>query len=84
MSLTIQDANAERWARRLAEATGESIPQAVTRALEERLQKISLVSPSFVRAERILAVAKRGGALPELDRRSPDAILGYDEDGTLQ
>jgi len=84
MSLTIQDANAERLARRLAEATGESIPQAVTRALEERLQKISLVSPSFVRAERILAVAKRGGALPELDRRSPDAILGYDEDGTLQ
>ena len=84
MSLTIQDANAERLARRLAEATGESIPHAVTRALEERLQKISLVSPSFVRAEQILAVAKRGGALPELDRRSPDAILGYDEDGSLQ
>ncbi len=59
MSLTIQDANAERLARRLAEATGESIPQAVTRALEERLQKISLVSPSFVQAEQILAVAKR-------------------------
>ena len=32
MSLTIQDANAKQLARRLAEATGESIPQAIARA----------------------------------------------------
>ena len=84
MSLTIQDANAEQLARRLADATGESIPQAVTRALEERWQKLQPVPTSEVRAEQILGIAKRAGALPELDRRSADAILGYAEDGTLQ
>ena len=84
MPLTIQDTNAEQLARRLAQATGESIPQAIVRALEERLQKLQLVPPTFVRVEEILAIAKRSGALPELDRRSPDAILGYAEDGTLR
>jgi antitoxin VapB len=84
MTLTIQDPNAEQLARRLAEATGESISQAVARALEERLQKLRPASPSNVRAEQIIGIAKRGGVLPELDRRSPDAILGYAEDGTLQ
>lgn len=84
MPLTIQDANAEQLARRLAQATGESIPQAIVRALEERMQKLQLVPPTFVRVEEILAIAKRSGALPELDRRSPDTILGYAEDGTLR
>lgn len=84
MSLTIQDANAEQLARRLADATGESISQAVARALEERWQKLQPAAASDVRAEQILGIAKRAGALPELDRRSADAILGYAEDGTLQ
>ena len=79
-----KDANAEQLARRLAKATGESIPQVVARALEERWQKLRPVSAPGVRAEQILEIAKRGGALPELDRRSPDPILGYAEDGTLQ
>ena len=84
MSLTIKNANAEQLARRLAEATGESIPQVVARALEEQWQKLRPVSAPGVRAEQILEIAKRGGALPELDRRSQEAILGYAEDGTLQ
>jgi antitoxin VapB len=75
MSLTIQDANAEQLARRLAEATGESIPQAVVRAIEERWQKLRATSTHQVQAEQIIEIAKRGSALPELDRRSPDSIL---------
>lgn len=31
--------------------------------------------------ERLLAIAKRCAALPLLDRRTPDEILGYDEYG---
>jgi antitoxin VapB len=84
MSLTIQDANAEQLARRLAEATGESIPQAVVRAIEERWQKLRATSTHQVQAEQIIEIAKRGSALPELDRRSPDSILGYADDGSLQ
>lgn len=85
MSLTIQDSNAERLARYLAEATGESIPVAITRALEERVQKLHLVPPSSpVKQSDILSIAKRSGALPTLDPRDPDEILGYDEDGALR
>ncbi len=29
----------------------------------------------------LTAIARRSAALPELDRRSPDEIIGYDEHG---
>ena len=31
--------------------------------------------------EDLTAIARRSAALPELDRRSPDEIIGYDEHG---
>ena len=37
MTLHIKDSKADRLARELAEATGETLTEAVTRALEERL-----------------------------------------------
>ena len=84
MSLTIQDAKAEQLARRLAEATGESVPQVIVRALEERWQKLRPIAAPNIRAEHILGIAKRSAALPDLDPRSPDEILAYAADGTLQ
>jgi hypothetical protein len=34
-----------------------------------------------VRIERLLDIANRVAALPRLDNRTPDEILGYDEKG---
>jgi antitoxin VapB len=79
MVLSIKSDEADRLARELADQTGESITEAVTAALRERLDRTRR-SPEAV-AERLMSVASAGATLPILDIRSDDEILGYDEHG---
>jgi antitoxin VapB len=86
MALTIESPEAERLARELAERTGESTTEAVTKALRAALARTS--PPSLVpgpeprRASEILhESALRIAQMPVLDPRSPDEIIGYDENG---
>ena len=83
MALNIRDPEAQRLARALAKATGETMTQAVIKALQERLQRLRVrreVSRT-ARATRLMEHGKRFAALPVLDPRSPDEIIGYDEAG---
>jgi antitoxin VapB len=80
MALNIKNVETERLARELASCTGESITEAVTAALLERLARQK--HPRRKRASEILAeAAERIAALPVRDVRSADEILGYDEHG---
>ncbi|MBN9794813.1 MULTISPECIES: type II toxin-antitoxin system VapB family antitoxin [unclassified Pseudonocardia] len=79
--LNIKDAEADRLARELASETGESITQAVAVAVRERLERIRGRGASVGLAEEIDAIARRSAALPELDRRTSEEVLGYDDDG---
>jgi antitoxin VapB len=81
MALNIKDPEADRVVRELAEVTGESITAAITVAARERLDRVRGVAPAQERARRIRALADEFSKLPVLDDRSPDEILGYDEDG---
>lgn len=81
MALSIKDERADRLARELARRTGESLTEAVTRALEERLQRVAPRKRRRSLAADLNAIAKRIAALPVLDNRSPEEILGYDEHG---
>lgn len=83
MDLTITDPEAERLARELAEATGESIDAAVVSALRERLERQKPPEEDEIarRTARAWAIALEFGKLPILDDRNPDEILGYDENG---
>ena len=78
MGLHIDDPEADRLARQLAELTGESIDRAVTNALRDGLARQEEITR--VRA-RIKEIQRRVAALPVLDPRSPDEIIGYDENG---
>lgn len=80
MALSIKHPEADRLARELARATGESLTEAVTKAIRERLVRKTGRDPAAIRAEidRIVAEVAR---LPVLDDRTPDEILGYDEKG---
>ena len=80
MALSIKHPEADRLARELARATGESLTEAVTTAIRERLVRETGWSPAGARAEidRIVAEVAR---LPVLDDRLADEILGYDEHG---
>jgi len=81
MALSIKDPETERMARALAERTGETITVATRRALEERLRRVSSDAHKSALLEDMAASRRRWSALPVLDHRSADEILGYDENG---
>ena len=84
MVLHINDPEADRLAREVAQVTGKSLTQAVAAALREKLDR-EQAKPKAKTIERqvdeIMAIARRFSSLPVLDPRSPDDILGYDENG---
>jgi antitoxin VapB len=81
MALSIKDPETESLARNLARATGESITQATKRALEERLRRVGGHSRRTALLEDMAEIRRRWSAIPVLDDRTPDDILGYDEHG---
>lgn len=81
MALSIKHPEADRLARELAAATGETLTEAVVRALRERLQRErGRISGPRLR-EELRRIGERCSRLPVLDGREPDEILGYDRDG---
>jgi len=83
MALNIKDPAIHALARELAQTTGESLTQAVRLALQERLRRVRAqqVTPLRSLVEILDDIAVRCAALPDLDTRSPDDILGYDAQG---
>ena len=77
MPLSIKSERADQLARELAALTGESITDAVVASLEARLE----LERRRLRRPGLVDIVERFGRLPELDDRSPDEILGYDEHG---
>lgn len=81
MSLTIKSERVERLVREAASLTEETLTETVGRAVEERLLRLRGRRSMPSRLEAILGVSRRCAALPDLDVRSPEEILGYDERG---
>jgi antitoxin VapB len=81
MALSIKDPATERLARALAERTGETITIATRRALEERLRRMGSDTRKAALLQDMAASRRRWSALPVLDSRSADEIIGYDENG---
>jgi len=81
MPLSIKNNKAEHLARKVADETGESITEAIQKSLEERLARLKSQRRTRALAGQIDELLRRVDALPTLDQRSPDQILGYDENG---
>ena len=81
MPISIRNPLAEKLAREVAEKSGESITQAIIHSLEERLEHLQGRRQANSTEEEILRISERCRRLPDLDQRSPEAILGYDERG---
>ncbi|MCB9539861.1 MAG: type II toxin-antitoxin system VapB family antitoxin [Myxococcales bacterium] len=75
MALSIKSPEADRLARKLAAATHESITEAVTRALAERLERVER-RDSATRRNALRQIRERVSALPTLDARTDDEVLG--------
>ncbi len=79
MTRTIIDfPEVNRLAQELADYTGESVPEAVTRALREQLARTKRERrQTGLLAEKLLKIGRDCASLPVLDHRTPDEVLGY-------
>lgn len=81
MPVNIKDEETDRLVRALAQATGETLTEAVATAVRERLDRVQGARGAPDLAQAIESIAARCAALPVLDDRSADEILGYDQHG---
>lgn len=81
MALSIKTAEADALARELASLTNESITEAVTRALRERLHRVSAQRMDLAFSIEQLTVEFESSLV---DARTADDIMGYDENGLPQ
>ena len=81
MALSIKNPETERLARQIAQETGESLTEAIQRALQERMERLPQRRRGHIMAEQLEDVLRRVDALPTLDTGPEDEILGYDSQG---
>ncbi len=81
MALNIKHPDADRLARELARRRKRSITDVVLEALEAALAKERQAMHAPGVARELLGIGDRYAALPTLDERSDNEILGYDEHG---
>jgi antitoxin VapB len=83
MALSIKNPQAERLAKELARESGATVTSSVIDALEQALRRVRgrKTAPSI--RDAILEASERCAALPDLDTRTPEEILGYDQRGVF-
>jgi antitoxin VapB len=80
MALSIKTVEADRLARELAALAHETITEAVTKALRERLERVRARQRVDIQHRLDRLVVEYSGHQVH-DDRSPEEILGYDEVG---
>lgn len=84
MGISIKNDRAEKLARQVAAEAGESLTDAVIHSLEERLERLKGRQSAPDLVETLMAISRRCSSLPDLDTRSAEEILGYDEKGAFR
>ena len=81
MAISIRNTLAEDLARQVSEESGESMTQAIIHSLEDRLEKLQGRRNPNNLLQEIREIGNRCASLPNIDHRSADKILGYNENG---
>jgi len=82
MGVFIKKPEAEAKIRELASRTGETLTDAIERAVEERLERLGPPRrKGRVDHKKLAELLAYFDSLPVDDPRSPDEIIGYDEHG---
>jgi antitoxin VapB len=83
LALSIRDPETDWLARELAALTGESMTEAIRKALAERLAQTRCAREEERRrlVEDVRAIQERVAGLTVLDGRAADEMLGYDRHG---
>ena len=81
MALNLRNPRTERLAAELARLTGQTKTEAVTDALQDRLDRLRRERSGRTLADELNAIALRCARQPVLDPRPADEIIGYDKNG---
>lgn len=83
MAISLKDPETDRLARAVSALTGETLTDAIRVSLAERLERENLRRRAQIPdlLGRIRAIGEHCASLPDIDARSADEILGYDETG---
>jgi antitoxin VapB len=80
MGVNMKSDDTHRRAKELARMTGESIAEAVDRAVTERLERLRRQRNRKALATKLLKLGEQCSRLPVIDERSAEEML-YDENG---
>lgn len=81
MAMSIRNPKAERLARRLADASGVTMTEAIIQALEDKLRKLEIAPVDDADFAALMNISRRCAGLPVVDARTEDEILGYSKEG---
>ena len=81
MPLRIKNQETERLARQVASEAHESITEAIQNSLAERWERLKRKRHNRLLAGQLDDLLRRMDALPTLDSRPEEEILGYDQHG---
>ena len=77
MAMSIENPETERLALQVAQETGEPVELAIQRSLQKRLEQLPQRRRAGLVKEKLEEILRRVDALPSLDDRPEDEILGY-------
>jgi len=81
MAVLIREERVEQKIRELAARTGETLTDAVEKAVDHRLATLPTRRKGRVDREGLAKLLAEIDALPVVDARSPDEIMDWDEAG---
>jgi antitoxin VapB len=81
MAIIISDDKAEQLAKEVAAQSGVNLTEAIISALEERLERLKRRTRFSDIYQEIMNISSRCSSLSDIDSRTPDEILGYDQKG---
>ena len=81
MAISIENPETERLALQVAQETGEPVELAIQPSLQKRLEQLPQRRRAGLVKEKLEEILRRVDALPTLDDRPEDEILGYDREG---
>ena len=83
MAISIRNPQVEKLARELAASMDLNMTDVILQALEDKRASLEERSPEPHLLETLRRISGECSALPDLDQRSADEILGYDENGVF-
>jgi antitoxin VapB len=81
MGISIKNPEAERKLRRVARLLGKSLTATVIELVDGKLREIDAKKDRERIHRAVDRIVRRVKALPVLDNRTPDEILGYNDKG---